>query len=209
MKFLCDGCSRLVELRDFAVREGALLVSCPACRHEGRVPPPEAAGRPPAPVLELARPKPHPAGPRCPKCGAGRAGDAQSCARCGLVFALFRPETLALPEALEASWRALETTWTDAERHAAFLASCTSAEVLGEAVRRYRLKAEQAPGDALASRFRDDAVSRLMAHATLLPDLAPGDRPRRPSPVAIGAALVAVLGLGALVFWLLKHLLLP
>ncbi|MBI5544508.1 MAG: hypothetical protein HY901_11500 [Deltaproteobacteria bacterium] len=179
MKFLCDGCSRLVELREFSLREGALVATCPECRHENRTAAPagtsgvagQAAAAPPerrpAAVLELARPKPPPEGPLCPKCGTPHSADLTACSRCGLVFALFNPENLALPKPLEEQWSALEGAWTEVERHEAFLADCSLAGVLTEAARRYRVRSEQVPGDALAIRYRDEAGAKLMALASL------------------------------------------
>lgn len=190
MKFLCEECSRLVELKAFELREGALILRCPACQHEGRVPPPEAMERKPAPVLELAKPRPPPTGPLCPKCGAQRPEQAESCAKCGVVFALFKPENLALPGPLEDLWREVEAHWTEAERHVAFLSACVSSDVLAEAVRRYRLRAEQQPGDALASRFRDEATARLLATAEL--PLARTEAARQPKDASAVALVVMV-----------------
>lgn len=167
MKFLCDACSRLVPVRDFSLRDGALIVACPECKAESRVPAPEFADRKPAPVLELAHPKPPPEGPLCPKCGAQRPAGQEACARCGLVFALFRPENLALPPPLEARWSELQAHWADAELHDAFLDACASADVLTEAARRYRVQAEHAPGDSTALRYRDESARRLLALTSL------------------------------------------
>ena len=167
MKFLCDNCSRLVELKDFTLSEGALILPCPACQQECRIPPPEVMDRKPAPVLELARPKPPPTGPLCPKCGEPRPDTVESCAKCGVVFALFKPENLALPGPLEELWKAIEAKWDDTARHEVFQAACLTPEVLGEAVRRYRIKSQLMPSDSLASRFRDEAIARLMVHTEL------------------------------------------
>ncbi|HEY3451140.1 MAG TPA: hypothetical protein VGK67_32580 [Myxococcales bacterium] len=202
MKFLCEDCSRLVELKEFEVREGALILVCPACKHEGRVPPPAVMDRKPAPVLELAKPKPPPTGPLCPKCGAARPEEAESCAKCGVVFALFKPENLALPGPLEDLWREIETHWTEAERHVAFLSACVSTDVLAEAVRRYRLRAEQLPGDALASRFRDEATARLLA-TTELPLTSradPGSKPGN-SAAAVILMVLCAIALAAAILW--------
>ena len=37
MKFLCPQCERLVELRDFKLDSGALVIACPACHASSRV----------------------------------------------------------------------------------------------------------------------------------------------------------------------------
>lgn len=209
MKFLCEECSRLVEIKEFQVREGALILVCPTCQHEGRVPPPEVLERRPAPVLELAKPRPPPTGPLCPKCGSARPEAAESCAKCGVVFALFKPENLALSAPLEDLWARVEASWTDPARHEAFLSACVSVEVLSEAVRRYRVRSEQAPGDALASRFRDDATTRLMAHAELPPSSPREDAGSSLSKPASPVTLVLVVACLALfvgvLYWWLRH----
>lgn len=202
MKFLCDACSRLVPVRDFSLRERALVVVCPECKAESRVPAPEFAERPPAPVLELAHPRPPPQGPLCPKCGAPRPAEEESCARCGLVFALFRPENLALSAPLEARWSELQTRWADAERHDAFLDACASADVLTEAARRYRVQAEQAPGDSMALRYRDESARRLLATTTLpLRDEPPAGLSARGRTVVAIAVFLACTALFAYVFF--------
>jgi predicted RNA-binding Zn-ribbon protein involved in translation (DUF1610 family) len=204
MKFVCDACSRLVEVAEFSVREGSLILVCPTCGQESLA----APDRKPAPVLELARPKPPPQGPLCPKCGAPRVEATDACAKCGLVYALFKPETLALSPALEELWTAVEANWTDVGRHEAFLSACTASDQLTDAARRYRVRAEQTPGDALASRFRDEAASRVMATAAALPlsHDAKGDRPDR---IKLVAAIALFLASMALFFYVLVRLMHP
>ncbi len=212
MKFLCDECSRLLEIKEFQLREGALVLVCPACRHEGRVAPAGVPDRKPAPVLELAKPRPPPTGPLCPKCGAPHPEAAEACARCGLVFALFKPENLALPEPLEELWREAEAHWSEPERHAAFLAACGSADVLSEAVRRYRLRAEQDPGDAVASRMRDDATARLLATAELALPARPGGglkQAQATSPLLLAVAVLCAAAIAGAVFYFMRPLLMP
>lgn len=51
MKFLCPKCERLVELRDFKLDGGALVLTCPACANAARVSPPSSI---PAPLVPLA-----------------------------------------------------------------------------------------------------------------------------------------------------------
>ena len=203
MKFVCDACSRLVEVGEFSVREGLLVLVCPTCGHESRA----APDRKPAPVLEFAQPKRPPQGPLCPKCGVARAEAAESCVKCGLVFSLFKPENLALNPALEDLWAAVEANWTDVGRHEAFLLSCVAADQLTEAVRRYRVRAERTPGDALASRFRDEAASRVMATAAALPLSRDSkvDRSDRAKLVAAIAFLAASMVLAAYVLYQVMH----
>ncbi len=53
MNYLCDGCSRMVDLATFALESGTLLVTCPACgavsRSAGPAPAPPSAPPVPAP----------------------------------------------------------------------------------------------------------------------------------------------------------------
>jgi hypothetical protein len=190
MKYLCDACSRLVTVGSFSVREESLVLVCPACGAESHAGPEEARE---APVLTLAKPKPPPEGPLCPKCGASRPAEHDSCARCGLVFALFKPETLALPDEVEQIWKRLEANWSDEAEHEAFVEVCARAEGLQEAARRYRLKAEQDPRDRIAERFRDRLVSRLMAMSTVPVREPRAETGSRVHPVVV-AALVAAFG---------------
>jgi len=201
MKYLCDSCSRLVDVSEYTLRSGGLVLICPVCKMESSAGPP--APRRNAPVIELARPKPPPEGPFCPKCGAPHPAEQPSCAKCGLTFALFNPEHLALPAPLEETWTALVAAWSDAARHEAFLEECHQAGVLIEAARRYRVRSEQDPGDSAAALYRDEAGRRLMALTTL---------PHEEEPdltwvkvVMAGVVVVACLALVGVIFYKLTH----
>jgi len=205
MKYLCDTCSRLVDVDRFTVRDGALLLACPPCGAASRTAERPGFG-PSAPVLEFARPRPPP-GPLCPKCGAPRPDEHKACARCGLVFALFDPSAFALPQAVEQLWSQVELNWNEVGQHVAFLAACTGVDLLAEAARRYRLQAEQRPGDALAVRFRDEVVARLMALGTL-----PPPRPARLKLSRTVSAIVVLVFVGvfaALAWLVLRPALFP
>lgn len=188
MKYVCDACSRLVTAGRFSVEGDRVALVCPVCGEASEVGPEQERH---APVLELARPRPPPQGPLCPKCGAARAEGEEACGRCGLVYARFKPENLALPAVVEELWSKLEADWNDPARHEAFIDACSRAGALPEAARRYRIKAEQMPGDTLAVRHRDELVNRLLAISTI-PVAA--DRPATSRPLL---TVLFVAGFGA------------
>ncbi len=202
MKYLCDACGRLVEIGAFELRGGQLALSCSACGQESR----GGTAPSPAPVLELARPKAPPSSSLCPKCAAPRSEGLEACPRCGLVYSLFNPAVFALPEEIEVRWTDLERSWNDPARHEEFLRVCNSAELLAEAVRRYRLKAEQAPSDALAQRYRDEAVSRLLALTSLPVPTAESETSSSTRTWVVGIAVALVVALlGTLVYSMLRQ----
>jgi hypothetical protein len=134
------------------------------------------------------------AGPSCPKCAQPRRADADACARCGLVFARWRPEAAVgvvapLDEAAEALWGAAVADWANPERHDAFLKHCSLVGQLGAAGRRYRERADASPDDALARKMQD----RVLAMATA--SLVMPARPRAPVTRARWFWVVMVLGL--------------
>jgi hypothetical protein len=218
MKYLCDVCSRLVDLVAFSIEGDALEFVCSICGGKSRggvslvEPPLHFPATRAAPVLEPNRSAggrsssgplvrglapPAAAGPSlCPKCASPRQGERQACARCGLVFARFNPDDFALPAPVEAMWKDLNAHWSDLARHEAFLDACSLADLLTEAVRRYRFKAEENPADPVAARYRDQLIERLMAVASLPSREAQGTArsPRR----AIGVAGFVMLGVVAL-----------
>lgn len=104
---------------------------------------------------------------RCPKCGHPEATGASSCARCGLVFALWSPQTAqplaALDGRAEALWGEARQAWEEASRHEAFIKHCSAAGLLGAAGRRYREHLDRTPGDAIATRMQE----RILAMATV------------------------------------------
>lgn len=104
---------------------------------------------------------------RCPKCSHKRKNDADACARCGLVFALWTPAMAAdvavLGEAGEALWAEAKAAWQDDEKHDAFLKHCSAGGLLAVAGRRYRERLDETPGDAVATRMQE----RVLSMATL------------------------------------------
>lgn len=214
MKYLCDGCQRLVDVVSFAVRDDALALICPSCGAESvggtRVDEAADGSHAAAPVVELvdARRRAEAAAvaghPRCPKCGALREEEREDCPRCGLVFELFRPELFELPEPLERMWKDLLLNWEDIQAHELFLTACTAGAHLPEAVRRYRLRAEERPGDMVAERFKEEGVSRLMAMAAL-PEpvpLAEPERSKRGVAIVVGLAVLVLMVAFGVAFWL-------
>lgn len=205
MKYVCDGCNRLVDLLAFEIVEEGLEVVCPACGGKSRggvalaAPPPKPASAAPPPRATAHWPR----AMVCPKCAAPRPPGRPDCARCGLVFERFNPEDFALPEPLESLWKDLGSRWSDPASHERFLDACSAAERLTEAVRRYRLKAEQDPNDAIAQRYRDDLIERLMA-AAALPSRSE-DRGERRRRWNIAVAGLVMLGIAALAFFLLTQ----
>jgi hypothetical protein len=105
--------------------------------------------------------------PACPKCGRIRQPAAESCPRCGLVFALWKPESCSpianLDDAGEGLWQDLQDHWDDADKHQAFLKHCLQAGTLAAAGRRYRDRLDAHPSDALAAQMQ----GQILAKATL------------------------------------------
>lgn len=104
----------------------------------------------------------------CPKCLHPRREGAEACARCGLVYALWRPEAAhtavtPLDDAAEALWRDAQADWANGARHDAFLKHCSLVGQLGAAGRRYRERADADPGDTLARKMQE----RVLAMATV------------------------------------------
>lgn len=203
MKYLCDACSRLVDLLAFEVVEESLELVCPACGGKSRggvalvTPPPKAPLAPPPARAAPSWPRPL----ACPKCAAPRPPGRPDCARCGLVFERFNPDDFALPEPIEALWKALGSRWSDPASHGRFVDACGAAELLTEAVRRYRIRAEQDPRDPIAARYRDELIERLMATASL--PTRDGDVAARRRRWNLAAAALVMLGVAALALFLM------
>jgi hypothetical protein len=106
-------------------------------------------------------------GTTCPKCQHARRSEAESCARCGLVFALWSPDQAAdvvrLDEQGEALWAAAQESWRDEDRHAAFLKHCSQSGLLAPAGRRYRERLDADPQDAVAARMQQKILSMATA----------------------------------------------
>ena len=110
--------------------------------------------------------------PRCPKCHhertrAATSAPSEACARCGLVFALWKPEAVSPAVVLDAEaerlWQAACDAWTAPASHDAFLKYCSTAGLLPAAGRRYREHLDAHPRDAVAERMQARVVSMAMA----------------------------------------------
>jgi hypothetical protein len=137
LKGQCEQCKELVAL-ELQVAGGGIRARCPACKAEWMV----GAARPviAAPVEQA----PPPDATVCPKCGETQAKGAESCRRCGLIFARWNPEVieeLAVPGAAEA-WAACEAAWTDEARHEAFIELCRKGGGLPYAAAKYRQRGD-------------------------------------------------------------------
>jgi hypothetical protein len=103
----------------------------------------------------------------CPKCGKKPAPDAMACVRCGLVFALWKPDnaqaSIALDERGASLWRDIQEHWSEAARHEEFLKHCLQSGTLSAAGRLYRERLDENPNDAVANRMQKE----ILAKATL------------------------------------------
>jgi hypothetical protein len=132
----------------------------------------------------------------CPKCGRARATGVESCPRCGLVFARWKPPAPVgaadgfLDTKGEKLWGELDEHWSDEARHQAFLKHCAAAGCLAAAGRRYRQRLDDHPEDGVAGRMQARIVA--MVAATLTPTAAP------PAPVNRQRWLLVLAGVAAL-----------
>jgi hypothetical protein len=88
----------------------------------------------------------------------------ESCARCGLVFALWKPESspaaVALDSEGETLWRKVEEEWNEAARHDGFVKHCLQHNLLSAAGRLYRARLDKTPGDAIAAKMQAEIVAK-------------------------------------------------
>lgn len=201
MKFLCEGCERLVELERYRLDEGVLVVRCDRCGRETRAvarpapapaPPPPARPSSPSPQVIPLRPAADvvqaaaeasegdplrvPEG-HCPKCVARRPPGAAACPQCGLSSASFSPEALRPGPELESEWRALLKHWSAIDQHDRLLSAAVTRGELAAVGRLYRIRLAVHPEDPVAQRGRDE-VLRLAALPAAAPAVAvePGRR---------------------------------
>jgi hypothetical protein len=82
----------------------------------------------------------------CPKCGAPNEG-ADSCPRCGVVFARFDAAVLDsdVPEELKALWAHAEAGWSERARHALFTERAIAGGHAAFAASRYRARGSDDP----------------------------------------------------------------
>ena len=203
MKGRCAACGQPLEVVDFRLAEGLVVVRCPACGREQRLALSEAGGAAP-PGLSPPRPSAssdaaagraidpsvEPPLGFCPKCIAPRAQAASACPSCGLLFANFQPGDHDPPEPILSAWRVLSARWGAEEEHTRFLQLAGAAEGLAAAGRLYRIRLAQSPGDPLARAGVEAALkmaSAPVAVAGLRRDQEQSPRSRRKLKLAVAA----------------------
>jgi len=229
MNDLCPACGQPVEVVDFRLDQGHVVVRCRSCGQQRRLALSEASGAEATPAVASAaveglpapasRPTPPPAaGPRaieadfevpaafCPKCVTPRSPAATSCPACGLVFSnAVRDSALQPSSTLADAWRALAAHWNDAAEHTRFLQLADASGELTAACHLYRIRLARAPQDALARNSLEAAVKLASAPvmvAALRTAQTPGANGR-----AKAVAVAAVMLLApTLVFALLRLL---
>jgi hypothetical protein len=107
----------------------------------------------------------------CPKCSKKRAPEEKSCSRCGLTFALWKPDdgppVVQLDSQGEALWKNLESHWTDSALHEEFLKHCLQSSTLAAAGRRYRAKLDENPKDAVAAEMQRQLLAKAALGLTI------------------------------------------
>lgn len=100
----------------------------------------------------------------CPKCGKTRKADDQSCARCGLTFALWKPEASPASSKMDARgeelWTRIQASWSDSAIHEDFLKHCLQAGTLAAAGRLYRQRLDDHPEDAIAAQMQGQVLAK-------------------------------------------------
>ncbi len=234
MKFLCDGCERLSDVRDFRIDAGLLLVRCDKCHFESKAAsPPSLAPRvasvgaapPPTPFVpkvislhsatdEAVRRAASDAGAdqafaipegRCPKCISVRPPAAAACPQCGLGF-----DNSAAVRGLEPSgplaqsWRETLRRWGESGAHDAFLHQAMVGGELPQAGRLYRIRLALHREDPAAQR----GVEEVLRLATLNTDAMRDDDAAVGSrPIKPWVAIALVAGLIAVVSFLMSQFL--
>jgi hypothetical protein len=180
MNGLCPLCKQPVEVADFRLGEGIVVVRCPSCGNEQRlalseasVAVPKAAGPARAPATPLppsAAPAPlaiqpvfEPPAAFCPKCVSPRKPGSPSCPSCGLVFGQAVALDVKPSAALLSAYAALAARWDDAPAHTRFLHLAAAGGELAAAGRLYRIRLAQAPGDGVARASLEATVKMASA----------------------------------------------
>jgi len=134
----------------------------------------------------------------CPKCGAARTG-AESCPRCGLVFARFDASALDadVPEELKALWAHVEAGWDGRARHSLFTERAIALGCAAFAAARYRTRAAD---DPIAAEQLERLTARLeqALASTSLAEASGGDHPPRGKAAVYILAILLFLIAGAI-----------
>jgi hypothetical protein len=201
MNGLCSACKQPVEVLDFRLGEGIVVVRCTACGKQQQLSISEASGDgerqvpapaspaastpslPKAPSAQAIEPLFEPPAGFCRKCVASRAPGATSCPACGLVFANAPASELKPSPGLTAAFQALAARWGEAPEHVRFLHHAAGSGELAMAGRLYRIRLAQAPNDALARSSLEATVKMASApvsvaaiRSTKTPEAVPGRR---------------------------------
>jgi hypothetical protein len=107
---------------------------------------------------------PSPSTETCPKCGKKRATDSTACPRCGLVFALWSPDSVPSSTVLDqrgiSLWEGIQANWGDSARHEEFLRHCLQTDKLAAAGRLYRERLDATPNDVIAAQMQKEILSK-------------------------------------------------
>jgi hypothetical protein len=183
MNGLCSACQNPVEVVDFRLGEGVVLVRCPACGKAQRLSLTEASADTavaplpkPSPAL-TSRDAPPPVSPGagpiepdfeapggfCPKCISPRRAEAASCPSCGLVFAKALSQDFTVSSSLASAFRALAARWQEPPAHARFLQLAAETGELASAGRLYRIRMARTPEDMVARASLEATVKMASA----------------------------------------------
>jgi hypothetical protein len=105
----------------------------------------------------------------------------------------------------EAAWAEVLAGWQEEERHRAYLARFSDLEGLAVAGRHYREVLAARPGDAIATRWRDEVVKRAMVQGLVAMPRAPR-APSAPRALVRAVVFVVALVLGAAAWWVASEL---
>jgi hypothetical protein len=156
VKYLCDSCSRLVDLAQFAVEDEAIVATCPACGAKSRAARAAAAPgvAPPGATPRAVAPKVEPAAVASPPVPMVKRGGAES------LRPAERNDETGLPDDLELAWKSLLARWTEEDQHKRFIVLAGAQNALAEVGRRYRVRTEA--GDPIADFGRDEVVRHAL-----------------------------------------------
>ena len=237
MKVQCDLCREIVALADFTPSAEGISIRCPACGGTYFVPAPrkgegggtvapsaqgsggggaggggggaraEGGGGGDGGGADAEDGGPQREEVQCPKCGR-RQAPTEACRYCGLVFALWDPESAAPTVAASAGddearrlFAHAEEAWSDVARHKTLVEYCSRVGQLPFAARCYRERLARDPADAVAK-------AQLQKVATVA-ELTCLTRPRELADAPVPYRRVLIAGVIALFLLLLGTLTSP